>query len=222
MLFKINNIIFKFEIEAPDFELHLFSQFWEFVDFIDFRKITVQEIGVESLEFLDVKFLRQMMVVIGSGNFDSDNIYLVIRLFFCDVRHGFIDLLEDKVDFFHDSVVKGLHKFIDGLVTWVIHFDFFWVSFNLLEDVSADVGIAVFEAVVDHVHEFDVLTDFLELLVEVLLKDWDDVLEVGIEDFLVGGYLDDSLAILCLEHLLVEYQSFEIVVSLKNLLLSLD
>jgi hypothetical protein len=40
-----------------------------------------------------------------------------------------------------------------------------------LKDVSADVGITVFETVVDHIHEFDVLADLLELLVDVLLKD---------------------------------------------------
>lgn len=117
-----------------------------------------------------------MMVMIWSGYLNSDDIDLVIRLFFGDVRHGFVDLFEDKVDFFHDSVVKGLHELVDGFVASVIHFDFFWVSFDLLEDVSADVRITVFETVVDHVHEFNVLADFFELFVEVLFEDWDDVL----------------------------------------------
>jgi hypothetical protein len=124
MLFQIDNIIFKFEIEAPDLELHLFSQFWEIVDFIDFGKVTVKQIGVKPLKFLDVKFLRQIMEVIGSGNFDSDNINLVIRLFFGDVRHGFVDFLEDEVYLFHYPVVKGLHKLVDWFIAGVIHFDF--------------------------------------------------------------------------------------------------
>jgi hypothetical protein len=76
--------------------------------------------------------------------------------------------------------------------------------------------------VVDHIHEFDVLADLLELLVDVLLKDWNDVLKVGVKDFLIRGNLDDCLVIPCLEHLLVKYQSFEIVICLKNFLLSLD
>jgi hypothetical protein len=64
------------------------------------------------------------MEVIGSGNFDSDNINLVIRLFFGDVRHGFVDFLEDEVYLFHYPVVKGLHKLVDWFIAGVIHFDF--------------------------------------------------------------------------------------------------
>ena len=60
----------------------------------------------------------------GSGDIDGDNINLIIRLFFCDTGHDFVNFLKDKVDFFHDPVVKGLHKLVDWFIAGVIHFDF--------------------------------------------------------------------------------------------------
>jgi hypothetical protein len=116
---------------------------------------------------------------------NSDNTDLIIRLFFGDVGHCFIDFLENEVDLFHDSVIKRLHEFINGFITGVVHFDFFRVPFDLLKNIATDVGVAVLETVVDHVHEFDVLADFLELFVQVLLQNRNYVLEVGVEDILV-------------------------------------
>jgi hypothetical protein len=116
---------------------------------------------------------------------NSDNTDLIIRLFFGDVGHCFINFLENEVDLFHDSVIKRLHQFINRFITGVVHFDFFRVPFDLLENIAADVGVAVLETVVDHVHEFDVLADFFKLFVQVLLQNRNYVLEVRVENILV-------------------------------------
>ncbi len=152
---------------------------------------------------------------------NSDNTDLIIRLFFGDVGHCFINFLENEVDLFHDSVIKRLHQFINRFITGVVHFDFFRVPFDLLENIAADVGVAVLETVVDHVHEFDVLADFFKLFVQVLLQNRNYVLEVGCENTLVWRNRYHCLALFCLEHLLVENQVLEVFVCLENFLLSL-
>ncbi len=58
MLLQVCNVVSEFQVEASNFELHLFAEFWEFVDFVNFGKVAVQEVGVESLEFLYVEFSR--------------------------------------------------------------------------------------------------------------------------------------------------------------------
>ena len=58
MFLQIDNVIFKFQVETPDFKGHLFPELWELIDLINFRKVAIQQIGVESLEFLNVKFVR--------------------------------------------------------------------------------------------------------------------------------------------------------------------
>jgi hypothetical protein len=75
---------------------------------------------------------------------NSDDTDMIIRLFFGDVGHCFIDFLENEFDLFHDPVIKRLHQFINGFITGVVHLDFFRVPFDFLENIATDVGVAVF------------------------------------------------------------------------------